>query len=183
MIESLLGLGPVAGQVAILAVAAALFLPAPDIDLLAIRLLHHRSILTHSVLLPLLVPLVAGPLGLTPPQGVAAASGAALGVAVHLAADLLSPSRGYGRIWLPEPVQVSLGRWSPLWLMGSAVGSAWLAFARLPLDGGLRPAALAVGVVAALGYGIRRERSLLSGLVALAVVAAGYGVERWLQTL
>jgi hypothetical protein len=171
------------GQALILLGATAAFLAAPDVDLMLVRLLHHRSILTHSVLLPLLVPLVAGPLGLSPAQGAAAASGAALGVAVHLAADLLSPSRGYGRIWLPEPVQVSLGRWSPLWLMGSAVGSAWLAFARLPLEGGLRPAALAVGVAAALGYGIRRERSLLSALVALAVIAAGYGVERWLQTV
>ena len=111
----------VAGQGLLLAGTAAVFVAAPDIDHMALRILHHRSILTHSVLLPLLV------LWLVPELGPAAASGAALGVAVHLAADLLSPSRGFGRIWLPEPFRVSLGGWSPLWLMLNALACAWLA--------------------------------------------------------
>src|SRR5687768_9738662 len=95
-------------EVAVMAVAALAFLPAPDLDLWAIRLLHHRSILTHSVLLPFLVLWGAAPLGLSEAQGIAAAAGAGLGVAVHLAADLLAPSRGYGRVWWPEPFQRSL---------------------------------------------------------------------------
>ena len=181
MIEDLLAviLGA-PGQVAILAVAALAFLTAPDVDLLFLRLLHHRSIVTHSVLLPFLVLWGAGPLGVEPRQGIAAAAGAALGVAVHLAADLLSPSRGYGRIWWPEPFQRSLGRWSPLWIGMNGVGSAALAFAWLPER--MRLVGLGVGALAALGYGIRRERSLLSALVALAVVAAGFWVaEQWLS--
>ena len=167
------------GQVAMMAVAALAFLPAPDVDLLFLRLLHHRSILTHSVLLPIFVLWGAGPLGLDSAHAVAAAAGAGLGVAVHLAADLLSPSHGYGRIWWPEPFQRSLGRWSPAWILLNAVGAAWLAFAWLP--DGLRLVGFGVGGVAALGYGIRRERSLLSALVGLAVVVAGHAAERWLR--
>ncbi len=187
MIETILStfasLGPAeAGQVVILAVAALAFLPAPDVDLFLIRLLHHRSILTHSALWPFAVLWAAPWLGLSGPQGVAAASGAALGVAVHLAADLLSPSRGYGRIWWPEPVQVSLGQWSPLWILGNAVGAAGVGFALLPGEG-VRAAALAVGAVAALGYGIRRERSLVSAAVALAVVGAGWAAMGWAAAL
>ena len=73
---------------------------------------------TTRILAPWLVGLLLAPLApavwpqAAPPashaQGGAAAAGAGLGVAVHLAADLLSPARGYGRIWWPEPVQVSL---------------------------------------------------------------------------
>jgi hypothetical protein len=162
-----------AGQVVVLALAALVFLPAPDMDLWAIRLLHHRSILTHAAHWPLLVLWAAPNLGLSAGQGVAAAAGAGLGVAVHLAADLLSPSRGYGRIWWPEPVQRSLGRWSPLWIAGNAVGAAWLGFALLPEAGALRVVAAVVGGLAALGYGVRRERSLLSALVALGGRAGG----------
>ena len=184
MIETILGTfgAAEAGQVAILAVAALAFLPVPDVDLWMIRLLHHRSILTHSVLWPFLVLWFAAPLGLSPEQGIAAAAGAGLGVAVHLAADLLSPSRGYGRIWWPEPFQRSLGRWSRPWILGNGVGAAGLAFLWVPE--GLRMAALGVGAVAALGYGIRRERSVLSALVALGVVGAGFwGAVSWGGTI
>jgi hypothetical protein len=168
-----------AGQVVALALAALVFLPAPDMDLWMIRLLHHRSILTHAAHWPLLVLWAAPHLGLSAAQGVGAAAGAGLGVAVHLAADLLSPSRGYGRIWWPEPVQRSLGRWSPVWLLANGVGAAWLGFSLLPESGGLRIVAAAVGAVAALGYGIRRERSVLSALVALGVVLAGLAADGW----
>jgi membrane-bound metal-dependent hydrolase YbcI (DUF457 family) len=162
------------GQGLVLAGAAALFLAAPDIDLLALRLLHHRSILTHSVLLPLLV------LWFLPGLGPAAAAGAFLGVAIHLAADLLSPARGFGRVWLPEPFQVSLGGWSPLWLMLNALASAWLAVAVLPAGEGWRVLVAGVGAVAAVGYGLVRERSLLSALVAAGAVGAGHAAAGWL---
>lgn len=159
------------GQAAVLAGATALALAAPDVDLLMLRLLHHRSILTHSVLFPLLV------LWFLPALGPAAVAGVALGVAVHFAADLLSPARGFGQVWLPEPFQVSLGRWSHLWLLVNALGASWLALAVLPP--GARGLALGVGVVAALGYGLVRERSVLSALVALAVVAGPAAWDRW----
>ena len=161
------------GQGMLLAAMAFVGLWAPDVDLWAIRLLHHRSILTHSVLLPFLV------LWALPQLGVAAVSGVFLGVAVHMAADLLSPSHGFGRIWLPEPFQVSLGRWSALWLMGNALASSWLAVAVLPRGEGWPVLAL-VGAVAAVGYGLRKERSVLSALVALGVVAAGHAPGWWL---
>jgi hypothetical protein len=162
------------GQALVLAGAAAVFLPAPDLDLWAIRLLHHRSILTHSVLLPLLV------LWLLPELGPAAVSGAFLGVAVHMAADLLSPSHGFGRIWWPEPFQVSLGRWSALWLMGNALAASWLAVEMLQVGEGWQVLATVVGGLAAVGYGLRKERSVLSALVALGVVAAGHAPIAWL---
>ncbi|TNC70356.1 hypothetical protein [Rubellimicrobium roseum] len=166
------------GQVALLAGATLAFLPAPDVDLWMLRLLHHRSILTHSVLLPCLV------LWFLPELGPAAAAGAALGVAVHMAADMLSPARGFGRIWLPEPFQVSLGGWSHLWLLVNALGAAWMAVAVLPSGEAWRWIAGGVGILAALGYGLMRERSILSALVALAVVgapfAADHGLRAWL---
>ena len=58
------------GQGLLLAVAAFVGLWAPDVDLWVIRLLHHRSILTHSVLLPFLV------MWALPQLGPAAMSGA-----------------------------------------------------------------------------------------------------------
>lgn len=151
-----------------LAGTAALFLPVPDADQLALRLLRHRSILTHSVGVPLLVGWLAAPLG------PAAAAGAALGVAVHLAADLLSPSRGYGRVWFPKPFRGGLGGWSPLWIMANALGSAALAFLWLPA--GLREAGALVGAGAAVGYGVLRERRLLAVAAGLGVVAGGWWV-------
>lgn len=163
------------GQAVLFAVAAVAFLAAPDIDLLALRLLHHRSILTHSILLPLLV------LWFAPSLGPAAAAGAFLGVAVHLACDLLSPSRGFGQIWLPEPFQWSLGGWSRLWIGANAFLAAWLVVAVLPAGEGWRLLAAGLGIVAAVGYGVVNERSVLAVIVALAVVGAGQGVERWLH--
>jgi membrane-bound metal-dependent hydrolase YbcI (DUF457 family) len=163
------------GQAAIFAFAAVVFLAAPDIDHWMLRVLHHRSILTHSVLLPLVL------LWLAPSLGSAAVAGAFLGVAIHLACDLLSPSRGYGQIWLPEPFQRSLGpRWSRVWIGANALLSAWLAVALLPLGEGWRLLATAVGAAVAVGYGLFNERSVMAVLVALAVVGAGQGVERWL---
>ena len=164
-----------AGQVALLAVATAVFLPAPDVDQLALRLLHHRSILTHSILLPLLLWWLARDLG------PAAAAGAFLGVAIHLSADLLSPMRGYGAIWLPEPFQVGLGRWSALWLLANALLASVLAVAVLPDGGQWRLLAALVGGGAALAYGLLNERSVLAALVCLLAVAAGQGAHRWLH--
>ncbi|TNC49885.1 hypothetical protein FHG66_10255 [Rubellimicrobium rubrum] len=173
LIERLGLSGP--GQAFILFGATAVFLAAPDIDLMLLRLLHHRSILTHSVLLPFLV------LWFLPALGPAAAAGAFLGVAIHLSADLLSPARGYGQIYLPEPFQVGLGGWSHVWLLLNALAAAWLAVAILPVGEGWRLLAAGTGVVAALCYGLGNERSIMAVIVALAVVGAGQYAYLWLQ--
>ncbi len=169
-----LGLTP-PGQAILYVAAAGAFLALPDVDLAMLRLLHHRSILTHSILLPLLF------LWLAPSLGPAAAAGAFLAVAIHLGVDVLSPSRGYGQIWLPEPFQQSLGGWSRAWLMANALAAAWLAVALLPDGQYWRTLAAGTGVVVAVGYGIFNERSLAAVVVALVVVAAGQGMERWLN--
>lgn len=169
-----LGMTP-PGQALLLVIATLAFLPAPDVDLFFLRLLHHRSILTHSVLPGVLLWWLARELG------PAAAAGAFLGLAIHLAADLLSPPRGYALIWLPEPFQHSLGSWSPLWLLLNALLAAYLAAAALPEGEGWRTLVLAVGALAALGYGILNERSVLAALVCLGTVAAGQGLHRLLH--
>lgn len=160
------------GQAAIFVILALAFLPMPDIDLLAIRLLHHRSILTHSLLVPFLL------WWFMPSLGPAAAAGAFLGVAVHLSADVLSPSRGYGLVWWPEPFQTSLGRWSRLWLLLNAIGGAWMAAAVLPQGTGWRRLALGLGLAVALGYGIWNERSVLAVIMAVLIVGGTMGL-RW----
>jgi membrane-bound metal-dependent hydrolase YbcI (DUF457 family) len=160
------------GQAAVFVLFALIFLPMPDVDLLALRLLHHRSILTHSLLVPLLV------WWFLPSLGPAAAAGAFLGVAVHLSADVLSPSRGYGLVWWPEPFQTSLGRWSRLWLLVNALGGAWMAAAVLPAGIGWRRLALGVGLAAAVGYGVVNEKSVLAVVMAVLVVGGAMAL-RW----
>ena len=163
------------GQILFLFGATAAFLAAPDLDMMMLRLLHHRSILTHSVLLPFLV------LWFLPGLGPGAAAGAFLGVAVHLAADLLSPARGYGQVYLPEPFQIGLGGWTHLWLLLNAVAAAWLAVAVLPGGENWRLLVGGTGIVTAVGYGLFNERSLLAVIAGLAVVGAGQYVHFWLR--
>lgn len=88
------------------------------LDFLLLDLLHHRSIVTHSVLPALAFILLGWRAGAAP------IAGALVGIAVHLSCDLLSPMVGYGQIWLPEPYQIPLGPFSNLWLGLNA----WLAF-------------------------------------------------------
>jgi hypothetical protein len=87
----------------------------PDIDLVAQQFLHHRSIVTHSILLPLVFILSrknAVRFG---------ACGFLLGVSVHLSADVLSRPVGYAQIWMPWPLTFSLGVFSPFWLAANAL--------------------------------------------------------------
>ncbi|MGF1456946.1 MAG: hypothetical protein ACFB6R_16390 [Alphaproteobacteria bacterium] len=88
----------------------------PDIDQYLRFLLHHRSIVTHSVLVPLLLltlrrePLIRQ---LT--------AGLSCGIGIHLAVDALSPMVGFGRVYLPFPFFTSLGAFGSLvWLVGNA---------------------------------------------------------------
>jgi hypothetical protein len=76
---------------------AYLFLWVPDIDLVLIGLLHHRSIVTHSLLPGLLFLLLGRSLGAAP------VAGALVGLSVHLTSDMLSPMVGFAQIWLPAP--------------------------------------------------------------------------------
>ncbi|UMA67326.1 hypothetical protein LVO79_21660 (plasmid) [Roseivivax marinus] len=93
---------------------AYLFLWVPDLDFLQLDLLHHRSIVTHSVLSALVLILLGWRAGAAP------IAGALVGIAVHLSCDLRSPMVGYGQIWLPEPYQIPLGPFSYLWLAANA---------------------------------------------------------------
>ena len=63
---------------------AYLFLLVPDLDFLLLGILHHRSIVTHSVL-PVLVLMILGA-----KAGAAPIAGALVGLTVHLSCDLLS---------------------------------------------------------------------------------------------
>lgn len=148
----------------LLAACACLFLAVPDVDLLLLSLLHHRSILTHSVL-PAAVPfLLRRRIGLAP------TAGALIGLSVHLLCDALSPAVGFGQVWLPAPVKAPLGALSPLWLAGNA-GLCFvlaLAICRRLMPGLAGPVMVmltsgAVGV----SYGLLNERSVLSAGVCL----------------
>jgi hypothetical protein len=63
--------------------------------------------------------------------------------------------------------------------MLNALAASWLAVAMLPRGEGWPVLAAVAGVVAAVGYGLRKERSVLSALLALAVVAAGHAPGWW----
>lgn len=82
----------------------------PDFGQAMLPILHHRSIVTHGMLIPL-VPLLwrRHVLGDAMPRLVA-------GIAIHLEVDLTSPATRFGSIWLPWPVKLPLGPLSPFWL-------------------------------------------------------------------
>jgi len=91
----------------------------PDLDFLLLPILHHRSILTHSILLPFLVrdwlpkPLYYGILA---------------GISVHLFADSLSPMRGFALVYWPV-TKTSLGDdGSLVWLLVNGVTALALVF-------------------------------------------------------
>jgi hypothetical protein len=102
----------------------------PDVDLAFLGLLNHRSILTHSILLPVAF------LTMRNDALRFGASGFVLGVSVHLAADVLADFQGFGLIWLPWPIKMSIGPiLSPVWLAANAiVGLVWAKTLFLRLD-------------------------------------------------
>lgn len=65
----------------------------PDFDQKLLSILHHRSIISHSVLLPIL---------LKPWLPVPVFAGLAAGMSIHLLADSISPSVGFAQIYLPS---------------------------------------------------------------------------------
>ncbi|MCL7464100.1 hypothetical protein [Phaeovulum sp. NW3] len=98
----------------------------PDVDQWFVEILHHRSIITHSILLPLVVMLIL------PPRYRLAAAITFSAIGIHLSADLLSPSVAYGAIWLPEPFKMSIGVFSKPWI---ALNAGFAFFFRLSIGG------------------------------------------------
>lgn len=165
-----------------LAAAVYIFLWVPDLDLVFLDFLHHRSIITHSVL-PALVLLRMDPRTRAAPM-----AGALVGIGVHLSCDLLSPMIGYGQIWLPEPFQIPLGSLSYLWLGGNAIlAFVWARrLSREAFPPRIAPGVFAgAGGVTAVGYGLFNEASIMAVLVTLAVFLSSYGrsVSRFLALL
>lgn len=137
----------------------------PDIDREFLSILHHRSILTHSILLPAIVLL-----GTSAPVRFGAC-GFTLGIAIHLSADVMSSPTGFGMIWLPWPAKFTLGALSPVWMAANAiVGLIWVQILLLKVEQ-RSPLTLYVvmAVVLASSYAVFHERSLFP-LAAFAVI-------------
>ncbi len=138
----------------------------PDIDQYLRVLLHHRSILTHSVLLPLLLLMVRR-------DGVTRqiAAGLLCGIGIHLVVDVFSPIAGYGLVYLPFPFSASLGTFgSMLWLATNAGAALLLAlkFSDLHTDVFVK---IAAGF--AIVYFALKMISFLVSLFILFIVLAG----------
>lgn len=131
----------------LLGLGAGLFLP--DVDLLALPILHHRSIITHSILIPFLLSLTA-----KNRMSVMTIAGIYGGVAIHLAADALSSPVGFGMVWLPWPIKTALGPLSPVWLVTNAAVSVWL---MLRLTPGYKIWVLLAVVAVAAAYALLNE--------------------------
>jgi len=83
----------------------------PDTDLILLPILHHRSILTHSILIPYILWVY-----FQSKISLSFLAGLYMGMAIHFSADLLSATTGFGMIWLPWPIKIPLGPLSPVWL-------------------------------------------------------------------
>jgi hypothetical protein len=139
-------------------------LQLPDVDRVFSFFLVHRSILTHSALLPYLAYLLVRR---QDRRLYLAVAGIALGVAVHLAFDLF-PRRWYGFAQINVPLIGYLnGTLSVLWIAGSIVACCYLA---LRLITARRELAIAL-FIAACGFvlSMRREATWLMPLASLGV--------------
>ena len=184
---------PLLAAVAFLRPASAAGLFFPDIDQLFLSVLGHRSVLTHSVLLPLLAfamaPAVLArmPGWIGPGARTAAERSAAwfmawflLGVAIHLMADAAPLGcRGYALAKLPgvpplaRPSSLPCGA-SLLWYAANAVAALALCEWLLRKEGEAVTAAryLASGVVLAVYVLVNERRPILLPVLALAWGAA-----------
>lgn len=128
----------------------------PDLDLKVMRLLHHRSILTHSLLLPLLLM----PLHKTVFRHCIV--GLCVGISIHLSADALSPMKGFALIYLPEPLKVSIGDWQSFtWLLTNSVIGGLLAVHLMKSE---KTYILLVFTISAISYSIFNENNILTML-------------------
>jgi hypothetical protein len=134
----------------------------PDVDLVALPILHHRSILTHSIFIPFLISKF-----FTNRFSLSAVAGLYGGIAIHLSADILSPMVGFGMIWLPSPIKLSLGPFSIVWIAGNALAGAILALKLAPDQ---KKTVYTLVALVALSYAIFNEGAfwpfVIFGLVA-----------------
>ncbi len=129
----------------------------PDIDFALLPILHHRSIITHSILIPWLVSLF-----LSQKISVSTISGLYAGIAIHLSADILSPMVGFGMIWLPWPIKTSLGSASAVWIAANAMIGICLALRSSPERKTLTFGFL---LLAALAYAVLNEAAVMPFVV------------------
>ena len=140
--------------------AFCLGLKVSDVDLYT-RGLVHRSILTHSVLIPLLL-LYTGKY--------AVVSGLALGMSIHLLADSF-PKAWVGGALINVPWYGSIGRWSPWWLMTNSVLCLILGVMVLPkISEWFCFLVFFITGLSAMWYMLKKEQSLESALVVLLVI-------------
>lgn len=125
----------------------------PDLDLVFLHILHHRSIITHSILLPWILQIFF--LGNIPREFIA---GIYCGIAIHLSADILSSFVGFGMIWLPWPIKISLGLFSPVWV---AMMAFWAIKKSLSLSFIKSSFLCIVSCIIAFSYSIFNEKTFV----------------------
>lgn len=141
-------------------------LRVPDIDLKLMDVLHHRSIVTHSLLLPLSLLLFRVKL-LKP-----CIAGLCIGISIHLTADAMSPMRGFALIYLPKPFKTSIGSWQSLvWLAVNSVIGGLIA---IWLCRGEKFTIMVLFSVSALTYSIVNENNILPTLYSSVVLLIMY---------
>lgn len=157
---------------------AYLFLWVPDLDFALLPLLHHRSIITHSLLPGLLLLAFGRKLGAAP------LAGGLVGLSVHLTCDMLSPMTGFAQIWLPAPIKAPIGPLSYLWLAANAVvGFATASLvARIAFPKRFALPLVATGwVVTGVTYGALNEGSAASVMVVLVAVLVSLWPEAYFR--
>ncbi|NIY71654.1 hypothetical protein HCZ30_04300 [Marivivens donghaensis] len=153
-------------RLALMVLMAWVYLDAPDLDLSLMSVLHHRSIITHS-LLPALVFLI-----FRREVGAAPLAGAIIGISVHMSCDMLSPMVGYGQIWLPAPFKMPLGFFSYFWIAGNALGGYFIAYRlmqRYLPEGFGKPVFIVLAGAMGAYYGIENEGYLGAFVIATLV--------------
>ena len=107
----------------VLGAYAGLFLP--DIDLLLLPILHHRSIITHSVFFVLFINKFVSK---------DFSQGLLLGVGCHLLADSTGSMVGFGMIWLPIII-IPIGPvLSLIWILGNAFMCLYIFYTNEPIN-------------------------------------------------
>ena len=108
---------------AVLILSFLLGLAFPDVDQMFQSLLGHRSILTHSILLPYLLYIY---LEKKEPRVKTILIGLLLGIGLHLSADL-HPKSWIGFALIKLPFNISIGELSPIWIGINAIAALYAA--------------------------------------------------------